>query len=315
MRLGLGIEVQRRRIDEGVGRCRVAQHDALDDLGAVDGDVHRLAHPRIGDHRPVALEAVVHQLEVRLRFLHLQHRRPLDLVDELQRDLMGDVELPAHHRRDPRRILRHDLDRELLELHRALVLVHRRPPLVGVVPLQHDLRARLPRLEAPWTGAVDRLRAVVLAVFLHALLVVDRHREADEVHHQVGERLVQLVFDGGGIRRAQLLDVAGAPFQRRLGVGVEQALEAVEHVGGGELLAAAELHVVAQLEGVGLAVLADLPGFGQIRDHRLAVPVQRHQRVLDHVDDVGGGRPGGALAVIMRRVERLHHPQRLPLRG
>src|SRR5262249_34322106 len=65
------------------------------------------------------------------------------------------------------------------------------------------------------------------------------------------------------------------------------------------------------LEGVGAAVLADAPGLGQIGDRGLAVPVERHQGVLHHVDDVGGGRPGGALRVIVRRVERLHHVEGL----
>ncbi len=96
----------------------------------------------------------------------------------------------------------------------------------------------LPGLETPRTGAVDRLRAVVLAVLLHALLIVDRHAEAREVEHQVGVGLVQLVLDGVGVGGAQVLHVAGAPFQRRLGGRIEQALEAVDHVGGGELLAA-----------------------------------------------------------------------------
>ncbi len=77
----------------------------------------------------------------------------------------------------------------------------------------------------------------------------------------------------------------------------------------------AELHVVAQLEGVGLAVLADGPGFGEIGNDGPAVPVERDQRVEDHVGDVGGRRPGGAMAVEVRRVERLHHLQRLRLRG
>ena len=78
------------------------------------------------------------------------------------------------HGGDAAGILGHDLDDQLLEFHRALVLVHRRAPFVGVVALQHDLGARLPALEAPWPGTVDRLDTIVLAERLHALLVVDR---------------------------------------------------------------------------------------------------------------------------------------------
>ena len=221
----------------------------------------------------------------------------------------GDVELSAQHGGDAAGILGHDLDAELLELHRALVLVHRRAPFVGVVALQHDFRARLPALEAPRSGAVDRLDAVVLAERFHAFLVVDGGGEHRELEQKIGEWLIEFVFDGVGIGRAQFLDVAGTPGQRRLQLGAGQALEGIDHVGGGELLAAAELHVVAQLESIELAVLADGPRFGEVGDRRLAVPVHRDQRVLEHVDDVGGRRPCGALAVIMRRVERFHHLQ------
>ena len=158
------------------------------------------------------------------------------------------------------------------------------------------------------------LQAVVLAQRLHAVLVVDRGREHRELQQEVGERLLQFVLHRVGIGRAQFLDVAGAPGQRRLELGIGQPGEGIDHVGGGELLAAAELHVVAQLEGIELAVRTDGPGFRQIRDRRLAVPVHRHQRVLEHVDDVRGRRPRRARAVIMRRIQRLHHPQRLGFR-
>ena len=192
---------------------------------------------------------------------------------------------------------------ELLELHRALVLVHRRAPFVGVVALQHDLGARLPRFETPRPGAVGALDAVVLAQRLDAFLVVDHVGEHGELQQQFGVRLLELVFDGVGIGRAQFLDVAGAPGIRPLDRGILQPLEAVDHVLGGELLAAAERHVVAQLEGVGLAVLADRPRLGEIGNRRAAVPVERHQRVLEHVDDVGGRPPGGALRIVVRRVD------------
>ena len=228
---------------------------------------------------------------------------------------MGDVELAGHHRRDPAGILRDDLDDQLLELHRALVLVHRRAPFVGIVALQHDLGARLPALETPRSGAVGALDAVVLAQRFHAFLVVDHVGEHGELQQQLGERLLEFVLDGIGIGRAQFLDVAGAPGKRSLDRGVLQPLEAVDHVLGREFLAAAERHVVAQFEGVGLAVLADRPRLGEIRDRRAAVPVERHQRVLEHVDDVGGRPPGRALRVVVRRVDTLHHVERLRRSG
>ena len=152
--------------------------------------------------------------------------------------------------------------------------------------LQHDLGARLPALETPRAGAVDPLDAVVLAELLHAFPIVDGVGVHRELQQQFGVGLVQFVFDRIGIGRAQLLDVAGSPAVGRLGLRILQALEAVDHIGGGEFLAAAERHVVAQLECISPAILADGPRFGEIRDRRPAVPVERHQRILDHVDDV-----------------------------
>src|SRR5262249_4540957 len=64
-----------------------------------------------------------------------------------------------------------------------------------------------------------------------------------------------------------------------------------------------------------LAVRAYGPRSGEVGDRRLAVPVERHQRVLDHVDDVGGRAPGRALCVVVRRVASLHHVEGLRRRG
>ena len=48
------------------------------------------------------------------------------------------------------------------------------------------------------------------------------------------------------------------------------AIEGGFHIFGGQLCAVVELHILAQEEGVGLAVLGDLPAMRQIRDDRLA---------------------------------------------
>jgi hypothetical protein len=132
---------------------------------------------------------------------------------------------------------------------------------------------------------------------------VDDVGEHRELQQQFGERLLELVFDRVGIGRAQFLDVARAPGERSLDRRVLEPLEAVDDVIGGELLAAAERDVVTQLERIGPAVLADRPRLGEIGDRRAAVPVERDQRILEHVDDVGGRSPAGALRIVMRRVD------------
>ncbi len=46
----------------------------------------------------------------------------------------------------------------------------------------------------------------------------------------------------------------------------------IDHVRGGKFLAAAELHVIAQLEGIELAVEADGPRLREVGDGRLCRP-------------------------------------------
>ena len=54
-----------------------------------------------------------------MRFLNVEVGRGLDLLDELQRDLVREVELPAEHGGDPAGILRYDLDAEFFEFFRS----------------------------------------------------------------------------------------------------------------------------------------------------------------------------------------------------
>jgi len=142
---------------------------------------------------------------------------------------------------------------------------------------------------------------------------VDRVVVHGELQQQVGIRLAQLVLDRVRIRRPELLDLAGAPGIGRARGRILLPVEAVDHVLGSELLAAAELHVVAKLEGVELSIRAHRPGLGQQGHGSLAVPVQRHQRVLDQVDDVGGGRPAGTVPVEVGRIARFRHGESLCL--
>ena len=224
----------------------------------------------------------------------------------------GDVHLAARHRREPRRLFRHDLEDDLLEFCRAPVLIELRTPLVFGAARQHHLVARLPAGEAERSGAVDALHPEVAAERLDVLLVDDGRLEDREVLQQLAERLLELILDGHVVLGADLLDLAHAPGERRLGFLVHDAVDGVDDVLRRELLAAAEGHVVAQVERVGLAVLADGPGFRQQRLDRLQVVVERHQRVAEHVHRHGAGT--GARRIVMRRLDVVHHRQRLRLR-
>src|SRR3546814_14521554 len=77
--------------------------------------------------------------------------------------------------------------------------------------------------------------------------VDDRVEVLRHLIEQLGVGLGQLVFDGVVVDRPHLLHVAGTVLHHALGGRVEPALDGRLDVPGGELLAAAEGHVIAQV--------------------------------------------------------------------
>src|SRR3546814_9179417 len=78
--------------------------------------------------------------------------------------------------------------------------------------------------------------------------VDDRVEVLRHLIEQLGVGLGQLVFDGVVVDRPHLLHVAGTVLHHALGGRVAPALDGRLDVPGGELLAAAEGHVIAQVE-------------------------------------------------------------------
>ena len=96
--------------------------------------------------------------------------------------------------------------------------------------------------------------------------------------------------EGDGVRIRRLDPVRIEEFHHRAGTRsgflVEQALEGVDHVGRGEVLAAVEGHAVAQLERPGQAVFRYRPFRRQLRQH-VEIVVDIDQAIVDREGMIG----------------------------
>ena len=170
---------------------------------------------------------------------------------------------------------------DAVEIGQALV------PVVGVLLHHPDfvLDAAL-ALERSGAGDIDDAAQVVLVV-LQRLLAHDAVPAAgDRAHDEGGRpRLRELELHGVLVRRGDLAHrgeqgaARDADARRRLGDTVEGRLDVFR----GELGAVVELHVLAQVEGVGLAVLGDLPAMREIGNDGLAAVARvAPDQVVEH---------------------------------
>ena len=248
----------------------------------------------------------------------------LDLDPVLQFQRRG-VQRAGLQRRQLRRRIRHDVEADLVDEHLLAADIAAHGVVargVAVEPGQLDVLARPPVRQDERPGA-DRL--VPAAVRLDRGRV--QHRRAAAIHprqvvQEPGARPVQDIDHGVRVRRRHALDlqpvvagvdVAAAP----LGGRVHQPVPGPFHLGRGHGRAVLELHAAAQVEGVGLAVVRQVPAVGQHRPDLqvLAEPDQPLDDVLVH--DVGGavavdarigaadvGRQHGADGAAARRLGR-----------
>ena len=183
------------------------------------------------------------------------------------------------------------------------VLEDGRAPVVAVVLLEHEFLPGGPGDPAEWAGAVEALDAEIGAELFDAVFVDDREEEQAELEGQFVEGGGEFVFDGEGVGRADVLDGAGAPADGGVGGGVDEALDGVDDVVGGHLAAAAEGDVVAEVEGVELAVGADVPGFGEAGADGFHVPIEGGEGVGEEGEAFAGGAGGGAGRVVIVAVD------------
>ena len=156
------------------------------------------------------------------------------------------------------------------------------PPII-VEGLEHDLDAGLAADEFVRAGADRMLCEAVVADLGDVVL---RHDEADGggrgavERHKVGPDLLQMKADHPRIDDFDPLHL----FLQHRRAGPLVPVEAEFDVLGRQRIAVVECQPRAQLELVGQAVLALLPGFGQRRTHLLS-GIGAHERVVERVED------------------------------
>ena len=153
------------------------------------------------------------------------------------------------------------------------------------IGFEHHFAGRVEGFDGIRAGA-DRFGfRVVFGVF-----VEHEARTSGQIPQQVGVGGGKGELDRVGVHRFSLVEAG-----HLVGVVVLLLLELVDgpgHVVSVELVAVGEGHVLVEMEGVGLAVLGDVPGFREARLH-FVVGVARQQGFVDVADQhLFDGRSG-----------------------
>jgi hypothetical protein len=282
------------------GLDRLALHHAADDRVAVDRHRDRAAHAHVAQRALDRLAVLaLHERRVVAEMVQVQID---DAVGDGLRDRQLRVLLEPRHVGGRHLVDHVDVAGEQSGYARRIGLdaaEHHALPArllapILVVALHDDAVAGRVFHEFVRTGADGRLARVVVRR-LRALAVLardDEHLRHIVRHQRIGRRGldVQRVVVDLHERLAARVDAEA----RRAALDVGGALEAEDHVVGGERRAVVEAHVFAQLEFPGRRV-DRLPGLGEVRGQALAL-VLPHQAV----EDVAEQRVVRRQVVIMR---------------
>ena len=294
-----------------LGLAGASQHLAGHAL-TVDRHVDRLAHAHVLKRRVLHVECGVPDRG------HVGLQQELEALVHQVLDLvpgrLGDhVDLAGPERRDTRRRVGDLAIDHVVELRRLTVIV--------LVALEHDhhVDLTLDELERPGADRVER--DILIAVNLprgradHLRLPAGGLADLQPLVVRLGEHDLEGVL----VDRAAGLDPASVEVQvgigdrvvlRRVGVG-EAVVVPLRHLGV-EGRAVVELDALAQVEGVGPAILGDGPRLGERRPERRPPLLRLAQLQLDQAveDHVGGvlGEPAAGL----RRVEQAHRRRNRP---
>jgi hypothetical protein len=178
----------------------------------------------------------------------------LQTVDQLRRlEAWERIDIAGQQRVHLRRRILHDLEDHRVELDRAGIAIGRRLH-------QRDRIALLALLEHERAGA-DRL----LVVGRRRLGMHDAGIAQRQAVEQEGVGRLQRHLHRRGIGDLDLVDVGEQRLGRIGRIGCNDSVEAELHDRGIECLAIVVLHALPQLEDILLAVLGDVPAFGQTR--------------------------------------------------
>ena len=271
--LDVRVRLRPRRRERPVGDAGVALVEVVGEALSVDEHRHRPPHAGVGEGRllRVAADALLLVpadvgVAAKRRVVvegpaHRRHLRVgLELVEVVGQRRVAVERAVAEH---------HLLGRLLLNLLEDEA-VHRagRPPIAGVADQRHILGRRPGRgvLEHVLPAAEHQANALVVLGRLVRLVKVPRHdRDARRLLEVLEVGLVEREPHRARVERfngVKLGQVGPGPLG--LDLGVADPVEGEDDIVGGQRLAVAEPQAVAEAEGHHEAVVADLPGLGEL---------------------------------------------------
>ena len=241
-----------RLLDRDLRQCRRA-------APAVDRQAQRAAHPRIVKWRVLVVRGD-DGTAIPVAFLNgeLVAQRAHQLVAGRRREATKlDVGAPASDRRDAGRLFLGENADKPVEIWQP------RPVVIGIA-LARDRLSGLVILQAKRPGAENVFLVPMRVAVEDRLLVEERVRVRQSRKEGCGSEF-EVEDDGVRVRRLDLVDQAGIVAALRAddaGWRKDDLVPACRDVVRGHLVAVGELHVVADREGVGGAVIGRLGDFG-----------------------------------------------------
>ena len=278
-------------------RIHTLEHDLVDFL-PIDGVHEGLPHPNVIRGRVGGVEVNAPGQAHLGGAQHRSVRVPLHAVHSGGRHFVDDQDFAGLQGGEARFLFQDEAEHHRLQVGRTF-MEDRGPPVVVVVPFQHNLVARnlADELERPRTN--QRI-AEVVAVFLHRLLGNDAHegRRQRKREERVGGfegHLQGCVVNDLGAR----VGTQQGTGLLRLGCRILHAVEIELDHAGRERTAVMERHVVAQRQGPLGCIVGRFPGRGQ-PGHVIGIVVQVNQAVEDVPEHIGGLGEGAGV-----RIERV----------
>ena len=254
-------------------RCSDAPGDAVHQCLLVDGVCDGLAYADV-------LEGTLVQVEVQVEPARSGLERRSDTLGRIRLDRLRLLE---RHRPDPVQVagpqggIAHGVVQD--GAHDDLVHEGKLVPLgvllpVVLEPFQLHVLLGLPLHE------LERARADGLGrLGLEAVRVGDERHQRTELYQESVVRLGERELDRVLVDDLHALDGVEVAAPRGLGLLVQEVRVVLPDVLGGQLLAVVEHDALVQVEGIRLAVVADVPGLGQTgRDVALLVIVHQALR-------------------------------------
>ena len=275
---------------------RVAEH-RLEDVLLLDEVQHGLARLDLVEGRVQPVEPAHADVAALVQDVELDVLVALELVQQVDRRDLVEVDLAGLQGRHRRLLVGHVLDDDAIDLgdlaadHAGRRLLARHVVRVPVVDVALA-RFGLVLVELEGAGA-DLGRHLLVGVRLRVLLAHDDGQVGLDLAERLQHQAIGLLKDD--LEGLVVLDGrVGDPLEHVLGGAVAggPAADRGDDIGAGDGLPVVELQAVAQRERIGLLVVGDAPLVDHLRLD-VAIVVQSEQRVVDQQTVVAGHVGGG----------------------